>query len=244
MPGQLISPRFYLDWQEIAVRVVGYGAIVAAVIGTLALRGRALGLVLGLWAGYLVYGMAFPYYTTTHDYYQLPFVAILGLAMMPAAGAATERIRSLAVGRGAGAAALLALLVLLVMPLRLARGALLERDFRPEIGYWERLGDLLQHSSNVIMLSHDYGFRLEYYGWVAGHPWPSQTDLALGGASQVPGADIQQRLSGGSYFVSTMPGELAAQPDLERILEDNYPVVERGDDFVIYDLHHPLSPGG
>ena len=247
MPALLISPRFYLDWQEIAVRVVGYGAIVAAVIGTLALRGRALGLVLGLWGGYLVYGMAFPHYTTTHDYYQLPLLPILGLAMMPAAEAALGRIRALVNGRWAHAAALLALAALLVMPLRLARGVLIERDFRPEIDYWERLGNLLEHSGNVIMLSHDYGFRLEYYGWVAGQPWPSQTDFALsdvfGGPPDVSVAEIQERLSGGSYFISTIPGELDAQPLLARYLEEAFPIVERGDDFVIYDLQHPLSPG-
>ncbi len=247
MPSMLLWPRFYLDWQEIAVRAVGYGAIVAAVIGTLGLRGRALGLVVGLWGGYLIYGMAFPYYTTTHDYYQLPLVPILALGMMPGAEAALSKIRARFARPWARAVSLVALAALLVMPLRLARGALVERDFRPEIGYWEHLGDLLEHSSNIIMLSHDYGFRLEYYGWVSGQPWPSQTDFELtgifGGRQELGEDEIRVRLSGRSYFITTLLGELEAQPDLARILEETYPVVERGDDFVIYDLQHPRSPG-
>lgn len=247
IPALLGQIRFYLDWQELAVRLVGYGAILAAGLGTLLLIGISRGLLLGLWAGFLIYGLLFPYHITTHDYYHLPLVPILALGMAPMAGQVADRLGAIPQTAAWRLARFLVVAALLGVAVRAARGVVAARDYRPEVGYWEYLGNLLEHRSDVIMLSHDYGYRLTYYGWVNGVAWPGQADLALGELlGEAPGmseGEMVERLAGHSYFVTTLLGELEAQPELERYLAERFPVFERGEDFVIYDLRHPLSSG-
>jgi len=52
---------FYFNWEDMATGIVGYGAVFAALLGTLLFRTaglRAFGI--GLWLGYLVFGMVKP----------------------------------------------------------------------------------------------------------------------------------------------------------------------------------------
>jgi len=244
-PQLLSQLRFYLDWQETVVRLVGYGAIVAALLGTLTLRGRPLGLVLGLWVGYFVYGLLFPYHITTHDYYQLALLPILALGIAAAAGPVMARLAQVTRGWWARVVALLVLSALMVMPVRVARGVLVQNDYRPEVGYWQYLGDLLEHRSNVIMLSHDYGERLQYYGWVSGRAWLGQSDFRLtelmGRSVESSEEWIRGQLEGADFFVVTLLGELENQPTLRSFLYENYPVYAQGDDFVVFDLQRSLS---
>lgn len=245
VPHMLTQLRFYLDWQETVVRLLGYGAIVAALLGALTLRGRPLGLVLGLSVGYLVYGLAFPYHITTHDYYQLPLIPILALGIAAAAGQVLARLATVARTRLWRVASVLVLALALVMPLRVARGLAVQNDYRPEVGYWQYLGNLLEHRSNVIMLAHDYGERLQYYGWVSGSAWLGQSDLRLlelmGGSVESSEEVLRQQLAGGSYFVVTLLGELDNQPVLKSFLYDHYPIAHEGEDFVIFDLRQELT---
>jgi hypothetical protein len=233
-PQLLSQVRFYLDWQETAVRLMGYGAIIAALLGTLALRGRSLGLVLGLSAGYLVYGLAFPYHITTHDYYQLPLCTILAIGVAVAAGLVMERLAAVTRARWWRVVVVLAMALALVMPLRVARGLAVQNDYRPEVGYWQYLGNLLEHRSNVIMLSHDYGERLQYYGWVWGTAW-------LGGTGESSEEWIRAQLGGADLFVVTLLGELENQTVLRSFLYDHHAIYAQGEDFVVFDLRQELN---
>jgi hypothetical protein len=240
IPSLLSQIRFYLDWQELALRLMGYGAVAAAALGTLLLVGVSRGLLVGLWGGYIIYGLLFPYHITTHDYYHLPLIPILALGMAPIAGVVAERLGSMPRSLVWGLTRLLVVVALLGVAVRAARGIVAARDYRPEVGYWEYLGDLLEHRSDLLILSHDYGYRLMYYGWVNGGAWVGQADLRLGELLGEPSAlgmgEITERLAGHSFFVVTLLGELDAQPALKEYLYANYPVAAQGDDFVVFDL--------
>jgi len=244
-PQLLSQVRFYLDWQETAVRLMGYGAIMAALLGTLALRGRPQGLVLGLSAGYLVYGLAFPYHITTHDYYQLPLITILALGAAVAAGLVVERLAAVTRARWWRVVVALVMALALVMPLRVARGLAVQRDYRPEVGYWQHLGNLLEHRSNVIMLAHNYGARLQYYGWVSGPVWLGQSDFRLqaltGGSVESSEEWIRAQLGGADLFVVTLLGELENQTVLRSFLYDHHAIYAQGEDFVVFDLRQELN---
>ena len=75
---------FYFQWENMASGIVGYGAIFAALLGTLLFSSaglRAFGI--GLWVGYFLFGMTFPYHFTTHTYYHLPLIAIVAITLAP-----------------------------------------------------------------------------------------------------------------------------------------------------------------
>jgi hypothetical protein len=130
----------------------------------------------------------------------------------------------------------LAMALALVMPLRVARGLAVQRDYRPEVGYWQYLGNLLEHRSTVIMLSHNYGARLQYYGWVSGTMW-------LGGSMENSEEWIRAQLGGANLFVVTLLGELENQTVLRSFLYDHYAITAQGEDFVIFDLGQELNTG-
>jgi hypothetical protein len=240
IPALLTQIRFYLDWQELVMRLVSYAAVAAAALGTLLLAGIARGLLVGLWGGYFIYGLLFPYHITTHDYYSLPLVPILALGIAPIAGVVAGRLGSVPNSATWRVIRLMVVTALLAFAVRAARGIVAGSDYRPEVGYWEYLGDLLEHRSDLLLLSHDYGYRLMYYGWVNGGAWVGQSDLRLGELLGEPSdlgmGEITGRLAGHSFFVVTLLGELDAQPVLKEYLYENYPMAERGDDFVVFDL--------
>jgi len=245
IPALLGQIRFYLDWQEFVMRLMGFGAILAAALGTLILVGVPRGLLLGLWVGYFIYGLLFPHHITTHNYYNLPLVPIAALGMAPVAGQIAGRMAAIPHTRMWRLMRFIVVAALLGFAVRAARGVVAARDYRPEVGYWEYLGNLLEHRSDLVFLSHDYGYRLMYYGWVTGGAWVGQADLNLGELlGETPGfstGDMIERLSGHSFFVVTLLGELDAQPALKAYLYDTFPVAEQGDDFVIFDLRPPAQ---
>jgi hypothetical protein len=115
-----------------------------------------------------------------------------------------------------------------------ARGLAVQNDYRPEVGYWQYLGNLLEHRSNVIMLSHDYGERLQYYGWVWGTAW-------LGGTGESSEEWIRAQLGGADLFVVTLLGELENQTVLRSFLYDHHAIYAQGEDFVVFDLRQELN---
>ena len=94
---------------------------------------------------------------------------------------------------------------------------------------------------SIIALTHDYGWRLWYWGYLPVDLWPYQADFALhlarGGNL---GLGIQplfnQLTEGKDYFLVTHFGELNAQAELKTLLHDNYPIIQSGDGYILFDL--------
>ncbi|HSH93561.1 MAG TPA: glycosyltransferase family 39 protein, partial [Roseimicrobium sp.] len=84
-PGLWISPDYYLNWFRTIGSTIGYiAAACIVVLLTQGCRTGGLRFQIGLWAGYLVYGLIFNHHVSTHDYYSLILVPMTALA---AAGA-------------------------------------------------------------------------------------------------------------------------------------------------------------
>jgi len=246
-PNLWVSLRFYLDWSELATWVAGPIAISAGLLGLVVSSRRGRGVLLGLLIGYVLCGLVFAYHYTTHDYYHLALIPILALGIAPVASFIVRGAVDNTGGRAAHLLGLGVFAVAIVFGMREARGRLAAHDFRAEVGYWEYLGELVGHSSNIVALSHDYGYRLEYYGWTLTRSWPGQADFRLaelqGSTPETSNDWIAGQLGGASYFLTTVLGELEGQPEVADYLRGHYPVYASGDDFIIYDLQHPLQDG-
>lgn len=235
------DPAFYLRWNGQLASVVGFEWFLVSILGICMLKDkRQRGMLLGVVFGYFVYGMTLSYHISTHDYYQLPFIPLVALGL---AVAASVLFRNL---RGPQWIALPIVMGVLLYGMTIkawdTRVTLKRDDYSAEVTFWQKLGKELEGSS-VVGLTQDYGYRLAYWGWLSNTNWMSSGDFnlrALSGQEFDMKSLFEEVTAGKDYFLVTMLGELDKQPALKDFLYTYYSIKDQGDDYVIFDLHHPL----
>jgi 4-amino-4-deoxy-L-arabinose transferase-like glycosyltransferase len=238
----LLEPNFYGRWLNLAQSLVGLLALLASLVGVLIAQPRYRIFLIGLWAGYFVYGLFLPYQLYTHSYYHLQLVPIVALSLAPVAQVILDRLaqqgvfwRILFVG---------ILLVGIIFPAWLYILDQSQQDYRSEPAYWQEIASYLPTDGKIIALTQDYGYRLMYYGWRKVALWPNRGDRNL---SKLRGREKEfesffiKNTEGKGYFVITAFNQLESQPDLKKYLVENYPVVANEEGYLIYDLQHPLN---
>jgi hypothetical protein len=194
-------------------------------------------LLVSWWAGYLLFAVAFTYHMPSHDYYHLPYVALVAL------GAATlmDRLMSWLGPRVAIAKVLPAAIVVALAGWGSARALpqLASGDLQQLRAYLE-IGELTGHARRVLFLDREYGYPLMYHGQVAGDAWPTSDDLAaeaLGGTTPL---DAHARFArdfadyAPTHFIVTDLASLAAQPDLQQLLEERAALTGSGARYRVY----------
>lgn len=236
----LTDPSLYVRWMSFLHSLIGLPMIVAGLVGVLLAPPRLKAMLLGLWIGYFLYGITLPYQMYTHSYYHLQLIPVIGLSLAPLAG----QVGSLLAGQNRFSRLLLAgiLLVSAAYPAWVARSLLAAEDFRPEISYWKEVSAALPEDEPLIALTQDYGYRLMYYGWRKARLWPTTAEQELarlrGNQVDILGR-FQELTAGRSYFLVTAMEQYRSQYELRNILEGNYPLVQSGDGYLIYDLRTP-----
>ncbi len=235
----LRQPFFYIRWVQQVEFVIGFGWLIVGLAGTLLIGKRAGRVMLvGVWAGYLVYGLAFPFQIMTHDYYHLMLIPMVALGLAPWGAMAYSFLedghwawRLAPLGVAAFAAAFL---------LWEARVTSAAEDYRLEAAGWRRLEDKMPDDGAIVAISHGYGTRLRYYAWTSTGFWPGVADIglsALAGAGDFNyEAEFRERTSGASYFLINNFAEFDNQPELKAILYQRYPIYDEGDGYLIFDL--------
>lgn len=246
-PNLWLDPVWYLRWNGELSSVAGFEWYLISLLGCfLARRPEQRALLLGAWAGYLVYGFTLPHHIATHDYYHLPLVPIVALGL---AGAVELVLRSLRGPKILLYAAVIGV-TLFAMTIKAwdVRVALKRMDYRSEVVFWQKLGERLGAGASAIGLTQDYGYRLAYWGWVNARNWMYAADFSYrelaGQTFDSSGIEemFYETIEGKDYFVVTVFDELERQPVLKRLLYDNYPILDESDDYVIFDLRHPPQP--
>ncbi len=244
-PKMWIDPAFYFRWAFTVNVDVSLAATLFGAVGVFLAERRERPLLLGLWIGYLLFGMTFSYKIYTHDYYQLPFIPVVALSLAPGLRLILDRFND----RNPGLFARLALAAIVgigvAVPAWYARDLIVKSDYHTEPAYWEEIGNKLGHTAGgVVALTQDYGYRLAYWGWQGSSSWMTDADLgvrSLAGIEMNPAENFAALVAGKSYFLVTLFGELNKQPELKDILEKNYPIYAQTDEYIIYDLQHPLD---
>ncbi|MGE5224776.1 MAG: ArnT family glycosyltransferase [Omnitrophica WOR_2 bacterium] len=249
-PDLLVSPFFYLRWENKIGFIMGHALLVLALIGVLLYTRRTKRFfILGLWLGYIVYGLAFNHHISTHDYYSMPLIPIAALSLAPVGDMLLKRLAAVA-GPGAGRSLFSAAVVgLMLMGMILVdwdvHKSFKQVDYRSLAYAYQAVGEAVKHKNTVVALTEDYGYRLAYWGFLNTNVWPSYGDLNY--MKQISGKtpDFSQLFktytAGKEYFVVTWTAELDLQPDLRTKLYDHYPIFTEGQGYVIFDLKHPLA---
>ena len=239
-PSYWKDPSFYGRWLFMAAGFAGFAAMFAALVGILLfLTNRERFIAIGLWVGYIAYGFTFPYNFITHDYYHLPIILVVAFGLIPAAD---FLVRSVMEKNGwIWKAAFVGIVLFgVAMQMWVSRNTMAAVNYRADIAYYQNLGNLIGHDKKVIEISGDYGYRLEYWGWVYGDYWPSTMDTGLrtlaGQPAPVFASEFAKRTTGMDEFVITSTAELDRQPQLRDYLAAHYPILAKGDGYFIYNL--------
>jgi hypothetical protein len=84
LPQLLLKVSFWEGWLAMVWIVVGAIAFVGALYGMLLFRkGAPRALIIGLWSGYFLFGMAFTHHIHTHSYYSLQLIPVVALSLAP-----------------------------------------------------------------------------------------------------------------------------------------------------------------
>ncbi len=213
MSSLLKDPGFFVRWANFVHDFVDVAVIVLAFIGSLFFSRKGKPIAIGLWLGYALLGLFFPWQIHTHDYYSLALVPTVALGLAPIGTRLIEGIRQ--ENRFAHVLFIAACIFAMAYPAWIARSGLLGSNYRNEPGAWRKMGEELPAADRMIALTHDYGWRLWYWGYLPVDLWPYQADFALhyarGGNL---GADVQplfnQLTEGKDFFLVTLNGELDA----------------------------------
>jgi len=240
IPSYFLSPSYYLGWVGTLNLVIGGVTMMIALLGLFFFEKENLRFMLGLWAGYFLFGVYFNYHISTHDYYSLPLIPIVALSLAPLAD---HVFGYFTLSKVSKALVTLVLLFGLFASLWNTRAQMKSVDYRPEAQMWldvsEKIGD---HS--VAGLTQDYGERLEYWGWKNIAAWPTTSDLNyhddLRGAQRDFEKQFEELALQKELFLVTDFKELDLQPLLQEKLA-GYSVFSQGNGYVIYDLQSTVS---
>jgi len=236
----LLDREFYMQWLALIRGLMDVAVFFTALLAVFLIPGRGRLLVLGLWAGYFLLGLTFPFQIYTHDYYSLALVPVVAISLAPLADLVLKRLDESP--RLWKALFILVFLVISGYYTWVSRSQFYGRDYRLEPVPWKQMGADLPNDGDIIALTHDYGNRLKYYGWrMVNRMWPGSGDLSL---SEAAGSDrignfeayFQDQTAGMEYFLVTLFGDLNAQPELKSELYDHYDIYAQGDGYVLFDL--------
>ncbi|MGD2028023.1 MAG: glycosyltransferase family 39 protein [Anaerolineales bacterium] len=245
----LTDPAHYVRWLNVVDQRLGLGIVMLAIMGTSLIKEKKYKLLTTGWfAGYLIYGLVFPYHIWTHDYYHLPLVPLTALALAPLGSLVYDiAAKNKDTRRSSLALITIALLVYILPNLWNARVELASDDFREEARHYLPIEEALAENldEEMIALSGDYSYRLNYFTQVDADSWPSAADFRL---KELSGSGFnfiaywEETLKTYRFFIILSPNELESQGNLAEKLSQ-YAIFYESGGVVIYDLEQPLDSG-
>jgi hypothetical protein len=239
-PELFTQPRWYQSWFMMAKSVVDYIPLFLALLAFFLLPKNKSRVVYGcLWIGYILMGFTFAYHIYTHNYYHLPLIPMVAIGFGSVFAAILDRIEDLKPNLLAKLFLCSVLLFATGLVLLKSRAELLSSDYRYEETYWKQLGEKIGHDKKIIALTHDYGYRLSYWGFISPRLWETQGDQVvdrLSGTKEVPfDQKFSEATKGCEYFLVTLINDFNSQKNLHDYLMINYPFVE-GEGYYLFDL--------
>ncbi|MFH1416899.1 MAG: glycosyltransferase family 39 protein [Planctomycetota bacterium] len=253
LPHLLGRSFFWSGWLRMTQDVVGHVAVIAAILGTMLLpRGLSRGLLVGLFVGYCAFSLFCSYHTPTHNYYQLPFIPVVALGLGPVAALVMSRLSKASRNRFYRISICAVLALFLVANTHGAYTRRDKSDYRPVIGLWEEIGNVVRHSDRTIWLASNYGRPLQYHGGLAGENWPHGADLRKEAEMGRLPLSVEERFQmlrnkrDAEYFIVVLASaseEFQRQRKLREFLASTFSVFKRNNNYLVYDLNAPAGSG-
>jgi 4-amino-4-deoxy-L-arabinose transferase-like glycosyltransferase len=233
----LVQPSFYVRWLSLVSSLMGLAVLLLALLGVGLSRGRNRVMLLGLWIGYFLYGLFYPYQMYTHNYYHLGLIPIIALSLLPVIEIILLKIQELTYfWKAVSLIGTIAILLFVSWESIFPQYA---EDHRDEPIFWQEIASQLPTDGKIIGLTQDYGYRLMYYGWRKVSLWPNRGEfnlMDLRGDEKEFEEFFAKKTDGKSYFLVTSFNQFNNQPILEEYLNQHFPLLAESSSYLIYDL--------
>jgi hypothetical protein len=244
-PELLRDPAHYAKWLDEVLKIMSFSTLLLGMLGMFLFKKRdQRAFAIGLWVGYGLYGLLFPYHFLTHSYYHLPLIPIVGLSLAAIADPVFQWIMDLKLSRVSHLLIYSLLAFGILFQMWNARIELFE-DFRHEPAYWQEIGEIVGHDTEIVALSQDYSNRVAYYGWINPLNWPGVGHFRYrelrGGKPVVFDEWFAEYTQGMDYFLVTRLKELDRQSELAEALYNGYSIYTEGPGYIVFDLKNPLN---
>ena len=240
---QLLKTTFYINWAGRIHTLINLVIVLISLASIWFSRSVFRALLIGLWVGYILYGLSLPHQITTHDYYHIQLVPIVALSLVPLAGHVSSWVITRTKIWQAISLGLVAIAV--ASSLWNVRVALHSVDYRSDADFWEYVGNQLPRNGRILALTQQYGQPLAYYGWKRVSIWPVSQEIKLdalrGEEEKEFEAYFAKRIEQYDYFLVTAFKQLKRQPLLEATLYSDYPILAEGGGFIIFDLRDSID---
>jgi len=190
-----------------------------------------------------------------------PAVPILALTLGVLVAVMVMRLRKRADTFRSTAAIIAGILLALLVITNMNAVAKMQAQAHPRLAMIQKtlegIGERVNHTRKAVFLTSGYGDPLKYHGIMGGSWWPTQADFAAEQMRGEPSKTTVERLQsfidlGDEVFIIdwTEFREFQMQPELMRLLADNYPLRWQptnpdGPDentYFVFDLLHPRRP--
>jgi 4-amino-4-deoxy-L-arabinose transferase-like glycosyltransferase len=242
-PQLWTDPVFWLRWNEMITKAVGFEIFLASIVGILIFKRSIYRVFLSaLFIGYFIYGLTLSYHISTHDYYQLPLVPIV---IIGASSVFSQVISELKNTRWLSTSIVVGVLIFYAAINAWDVRVTLKRvDYTSEISFWQTMESVFEPDDRIIGITQDYGYRLNYWGWTGIENWMSTFDFSV---RELAGQEFdmlslfEEKTQGKDYFLVTQLSELDNQPEIKKILFENYKIREETSDYIIFDLSEKIE---
>lgn len=237
-----LQPRWYADWIALAKNAVSYHFLILSLFSiALAKKELPRAFLLAIWGAFLIFTFVFAYHVHTHDYYHLPLVPITAFSIGLLFSVSYDAIDTSKPHFFSRIMLVIACILAIAFSIRTSRGMMVGQNYEHEAQYWAELGETIGNNVDVIALTHDYGYRLSYWGGIYSKLWPTGGDIY---AKELMGTDpddyiafFDNEIKGYDVFLVTLLGDLDRQTELKDYLYQQYPY-ESGNGYVIFDLQN------
>lgn len=238
-PYLYVLKVFWRDWFLLGVNAAGFTTLIAALLGAPLLRGMARVLALGLFVGYIIFGLVFTYHIDTHEYYHVQLIPIIALCIAPLVMLIVRRLRQ-ELPSTWWLPAMAALLIALYFVIREVRDAQQAPMFE-SVQTAREIGEIVQHSDRTVFLARHYGLPLEYYGELSGIYWPRANIYRLHTKPIELQRSVEARFAmlgiTPDYFIITDFKEFDTHhADLKVFLREHGTLIAQTDTYLIYRL--------
>ena len=246
-PNLWIDPAFYIRWAGKIEEVAGLVILMLGLVGIFLFKEwKKRALIIGFWIGYGLFAFLLAYYASTHNYYNLGLIPVIALSITPLAELVTKRIDEIHPSKFWKAAFYIVLTFGFLINLWDIRQVFHKVNYRPEVLFWENIGDVIGHNTSIVALTQDYGYRLEIWGWVKPAAyWPYTGDTAIRMLAGYAIPEFQEQFTevteGKQYFLVTDLSEFSRQPVLSNWLYEHFPIYRQGAGYIIFDLANPFG---
>jgi hypothetical protein len=237
IPSLFLSPSYYIGWLNMLNLVIGGFTLMLALLGLFFFDDKKRRFLLGLWAGYALFGFYFNFHIHTHDYYSLPLIPIVALSIAALADFIFAKLAQLTSTKFLRLSSFLFLLLGLLASTWNVRNTLNAVDYRPQAALWTEIHTITD-GYNLAGLTQDYGARMAYWGWQNITSWSTSGDLRYAnerGGIQNLEENFSELASKKDLFLVTDFDDFERQTFLREKL-NAYPIFAEGDGYVIYNL--------